>query len=96
MIIFIISIITIYIIIYSSLASITFSLFFHPYSELSKNQSLHRFMESYFMAREKPIYRETFNTTYDYEATRYNNDDDGGKKADNTPLTLLDIDKKVR
>ncbi len=53
-------------------------------------------MESYFMAREKPIYRETFNTTYDYEATRYNNDDDGGKKADNTPLTLLDIDKKVR
>jgi len=49
------------------------------------------------MAREKPIYRETFNTTYHYEATRYNDDDDdGGKKADNTPLTLLDIDKKVR
>ena len=48
------------------------------------------------MAREKPIYRQAFNTTYDYETTRYNNDDDGGKKADNTPLTLLDIDKKVR
>jgi hypothetical protein len=51
------------------------------------------------MAREKPIYRQAINTTtHDYETTRYNDDDDdsGGKKTDNTPLTLLDIDKKVR
>lgn len=50
------------------------------------------------MAREKPIYHVSLsNATHDYETTSFNNDDDHDDegKAQNTPLTLLGIDRKV-